>query len=146
MAHPHHHAEASARRFGGRPEDYIAVHSWFDASKAHIATPAHRALRHHTAGIFEAEAVFGTVITTGTGRAVPTRFIGEQHVLEDCRRIPTPADWLRNLVIEPWMVFAARETSATGDPRTDWQAAVASGRTTLGLADWIAKARPAHQG
>ena len=140
MAHPHHHALNSARKYGGAPEDYIAIHSWFDATKAHLATPAHRALRHHTAGIFEAEAVFGTAITNSAGRAVPTRFIGEQHVLEDCRRIPTPADWLRHLPIEPWMVFAAREAPPTGDPRADWQAAVAAGRTTLGLADWIAAA------
>ena len=140
MAHPHHHAVNSARKFGGAPDDCLAVHSWFDATKAHLATPAHRALRHHTAGIFEAEATFGTAVTNSAGRAIPTRFIGEQHVLEDCRRIPTPADWLRRLPVEPWMVFAARETPATGDARADWQAAVAAGHTTLGLADWIAAA------
>ena len=140
MAHPHFHAINSAETFGGEPEDYIAVHSWIDATKAHIATPVHRALRHHTAGIFEAETVFGTAVTNSAGRAVPTRFIGEQHVLEDCRRIPTPADWLRHLPIEPWMVFAARQVPTAGDPRADWQAAVAAGHTTLGLADWIAAA------
>ena len=35
MAHPLHHAESSARKFGGVPSDYQAVHDWFDASNAH---------------------------------------------------------------------------------------------------------------
>ena len=34
MAHPYHHAVRSARLFGGAPEDYLAVHDWFDESKA----------------------------------------------------------------------------------------------------------------
>src|SRR3954462_15997474 len=29
-----HHAVSSARKHGGEPEDYLAVHEWFDASKA----------------------------------------------------------------------------------------------------------------
>ncbi len=37
MAHPLHHAESSARKFGGVPCDYQAVHDWFDASKEHLA-------------------------------------------------------------------------------------------------------------
>ena len=42
MAHPLHHAESSARKYGGSPSD------WFDASKEHLAIFTHRALRHHT--------------------------------------------------------------------------------------------------
>jgi len=29
--------------------------------------------------------------------------IGEQHVMEDCGFIPTVADWLKNMTVEPWM-------------------------------------------
>jgi hypothetical protein len=47
MAHPLHHAESSARKFGGVPSDYQAVHDWFDASKEHLALFTHRAMRHH---------------------------------------------------------------------------------------------------
>lgn len=47
MGHSLHHAESSARKFGGVPEDYLAIHNWFDATKAHLALPGHRALRHH---------------------------------------------------------------------------------------------------
>jgi hypothetical protein len=39
---------------------------------------------HHAEGIFQAERHFGTTITNSNGKAVPVRYIGEQHVLEDC--------------------------------------------------------------
>ena len=33
MAHSYHHAVSSARKWGGVPEDYLAIHTWFDKSK-----------------------------------------------------------------------------------------------------------------
>ena len=33
MAHPLKHAESSARKFGGKAEDYLPIHNWFDESK-----------------------------------------------------------------------------------------------------------------
>ena len=102
--HPSHHALTSAKVFGGEPRDYQAIHDWFDATKETFADARHRALRHHSQGIFEAERVFGHEITNSAGRKVPVRYIGEQHVKEDCGgRIPTVADWLREIVIKPWM-------------------------------------------
>ena len=83
MAHPWHHAVRSAKLFGGKPEDYLAVHSWFDESKAHMPDLRHRALRHHSEGIFLCEQVMGTVLTNSEGRKVPVRLIGEQHVKDD---------------------------------------------------------------
>jgi len=59
MAHPLKHAQNSARKFGGKPEDYLPIHSWFDESKAFLADFRHRALRHHAEGIFLAEKLFG---------------------------------------------------------------------------------------
>ena len=67
------------------------------------------------------------------------RFLGEQHVREDCRRIPTVADWLRGLPLQPWMANGAirePEPPPPGDPRTAWVEAVGAGLTTLGLTDW----------
>ncbi len=55
MAHPLRHAESSVRKFGGEPEDYLAIHRWFDESKAYFPDFRHRALYPHTAGIFFAE-------------------------------------------------------------------------------------------
>lgn len=104
MAHPYHHAVSSARKWGGIPEDYQAIHDWFDESKAHVADFRHRALRHHSEGIFMAEKIFGTTITNSAGRVVPVRYIGEQHVKEDLGKIPTLADWFLRIEPEAWML------------------------------------------
>ena len=109
MAHPLHHAESSARKFGGVPSDYQAVHDWFDASKEHLALFTHRAMRHHAQGLFEAERVFGLTLTNSAGREIPVRWIGEQHVREDCQgRIPSLADWLGRIQPKPWMAKIGR--------------------------------------
>ena len=68
----------------------------------------HRALRHHSEGIYMLESIFG--ITILTGRIVPVRFIGEQHVLEDLGRIPTVADWLGKIQPESWMLGKERQS------------------------------------
>ena len=80
MAHPLIHAQRSAKKFGGEPEDDLAIHAWFDESKAFFGDFRHRALRHHTEGIFLAERIFGVAITNSSGTTVPVRYIGEQHV------------------------------------------------------------------
>ena len=101
--HPYDHAKSSARQHGGVPEDYLALHDWFDASKEFYADFRHRAVRHHAQGIFEAERVFGPTIN-----GVPTRVLGEQHVREDCGRIPSLQDWLKNIKGERWMISPGR--------------------------------------
>jgi hypothetical protein len=103
MAHPLRHAESSARKFGGRAKDYLAIHNWFDESKAVMADFRHRALRHHAEGVFLCERLFGVAITNSEGRLVPVRYIGEQHVKEDLGRIPTAQDWLSQIKPERWM-------------------------------------------
>ena len=103
MAHSYHHAVSSARRFGGIPADYQSVHDWIDGSKQIIADFRHRALRHHAEGCFAAEALFGMTLTNTAGREIPVRLIAEQHILEDLGRIPSFADWVRNIRPEPWM-------------------------------------------
>ena len=101
MAHPYHHALSSVRRWGGTVEDYRAIHDWFDASKMIITGFRHRALRHHAHGIYMAETIFGQTITLSTGRVIPVRWIGEQHVREDLGHIPTFADWVKAIRPEP---------------------------------------------
>ena len=104
MSHPLHHAESSARLFGGIPDDYVKIHDWMDATKETFADFRHRALRHHSQGIFECERVFGEHIVNSKGTKVPVRYVAEQHVKEDCGgRIPTVADWFRNIKREVWM-------------------------------------------
>jgi hypothetical protein len=102
--HPVDHSRASVKKWGGIVEDYLPIHDWFDATKELFADARHRALRHHTHGIFEAERVFGHAITNSDGKLVPVRYIGEEHIKQDCGGIiPTPKDWLVNMAIRPWM-------------------------------------------
>lgn len=103
MSHPYHHSISSAKKYGGKWEDYIQIHNWFDETKAHYPDMRHRALRHHAEGIFWCEQIFGVVITNSDGKNVPVRFIGEQHVKEDIGFIPTIKDYLDNMNTVGWM-------------------------------------------
>jgi hypothetical protein len=49
------------------------------------------------------ERFFGSTITISTGRVVPVRLLGEQHVVEDLGFIPSFADWVRCIRPQPWM-------------------------------------------
>ncbi len=97
------HAKSAARKFGGKWEDYIQVQNWFDESKSHFGDYRHRALRHHSEGIFMAERLFGTVIINSEGKEVSVREIGELHVKEDCGFIPSIKDWFSQIKPVPWM-------------------------------------------
>ena len=92
--HPYDHALSSARQQGGVPEAYLALHGWFDATKAAYCDFRHRALRHHREGIAEAEAVFGAAVDDGQGGLVPVERLGLQHLAEDGSIVPNAADWL----------------------------------------------------
>ena len=101
---PFYHAESSVRLFGGKREAYQPIHDWLDQTKECFADCRHRAIRHHSHGIFYAERIFGHAIDRGDGKMVPVRIICEQHIREDCGgRIPTVADWLGKIPVEGWM-------------------------------------------
>jgi hypothetical protein len=102
------HAESSARKFGGKAEDYIEIHDWFDQTKSHIPDNRHRAILHNSFGIFLCEQVFGHTITNSDGKEVSVRAIGEAHVLEDFngKFIPTVNDYFNGMKYEPWMSAA----------------------------------------
>jgi hypothetical protein len=98
MAHPYDHARSSVKQWGGSIEDYLPIHEWFDETKAWLGHSRHRLFRHHSEGIFECERVFGHFITNSDGKRVYVRYIGEQHVKEDCfGYIPTAKEWIDNL-------------------------------------------------
>ena len=103
MSTAYFHALSSAKKWGGEYKDYLPIHEWFDESKAHLPDFRHRALRHHSEGIVLAETIFGAVLTNSAGRTIPVKWVGEQHVMEDLKRIPTVSDWLRCLRPEAWM-------------------------------------------
>jgi hypothetical protein len=81
----------------------LPIHNWFDESEAHLADVRHRALRHHSEGIFLCESIFGATLVNGAGKVVPVRAIGEQHVKDDLGWIPSVKDWLQHIQLQPWM-------------------------------------------
>lgn len=104
MAHSYHHAQSSAKKFGGKVHDYLEIHDFLDSSKQTYADFRHRALLHNTFGIFICEKIFGHTITNSDGKQIPVRVIAEQHVREDHNgKIPTPQEWLQSIQMEPWM-------------------------------------------
>jgi hypothetical protein len=95
MAHPMQHCKSSVRKWGGQASDYQAIHDWFDETKAWIGHSKHRMFRHHSEGIFECEKKFGPSFENSDGKKVYTRYVGEQHVKEDCNNyIPTAKEWV----------------------------------------------------
>ena len=56
------HAESSARKFGGAPEDYLAIHEKIDSTKMIHAEVTHRCVFHSAFGIYLIEELFGTCL------------------------------------------------------------------------------------
>lgn len=108
---PIFHAKKSAKKYGGKPEDYIAIHDFIDSSKQCLPDARHRALLHSSFGCFLVEKVFGHIITNSNGREVSTREIAEDHVAEDMGFIPTVEKWFKHMPLEPWMENGIRISS-----------------------------------
>ena len=108
MSKPWIHAKNSAKKFGGKPNDYLEIHNLMDSSKSAIGDNRHRALCHNSWFIGAdgpLEKIFGVVIINSDGREVSVRDIGEQHILEDfgLKFIPTAQDYLEEMEIKNWM-------------------------------------------
>lgn len=104
MSKPWIHSQSSARKFGGKPEDYLDIHNFMDSSKAVLADNRHRTLTHNSWFIgFVLERVFGTTFENSAGKTISVRDIGEQHVFEDMGCIPSAHDYLAEIEYKPWM-------------------------------------------
>ncbi len=126
MAKPWIHAQSSARRFGGKPEDYIEIHEFLDTSKSAVPDNRHRIFTHNAWFIFFIpEKIFGRNITNSNGREVSVREICEQHVQEDFGGfIPSAQDWVQAMDMQPWMNAAGGPPPSIkklrkGKPRTE---------------------------
>ena len=116
---PFQHAKNSAKKYGGIPEDYQAIHDFFDSTKSALPDIRHRAVLHSAFGIFMLERVFGTTVTNSEGRKVSVRDLGEDHVIEDLGFIPTLERWLKNLPIETGMGGSRRKDVSRFIPLND---------------------------
>ncbi len=111
-----HHAVSAARKWGGSPEDYIEIEEFIDSSKKIIGDVRHRAVYHHTEGVWLCQQIFGRTLTVekknGHGTVdVPVRLVAERHILEDLGWLPSPADYLTRIVTEQndWMSGGMRK-------------------------------------
>ena len=106
MANPEIHAKSSAKRWGGNYKDYIEIHELIDSPKVVMNNNTARTLTHNTWFAYEMiPLVFGYNITNSAGKSVDTTDIAMLHILEDFRFkfVPTPQDYLKHLVLQPWM-------------------------------------------
>jgi hypothetical protein len=112
MGSPSLHAEQSAKRFGGVPQDYIEIHELMDSSKKAFSDLRHRALTHNSWFVTEIlEKIFGRTIKNSAGVKVAVRDIGQWHVMEDFGgSFPTAQDYLTNFKLEPWMDNGANDS------------------------------------
>lgn len=105
-----YHAQSAARKWGGKPEDYIEIEEFIDSSKKIIGDARHRSLYHHTEGVWLCQRIFGRTIAIGDHKQVPVRLIAERHVLEDLGWLPSPTDYIGGMPIKPWMSGSQRKT------------------------------------
>jgi hypothetical protein len=120
MATPLIHAQSSAKRWGGTPDDYVALHSKMDCSKKYFPDNRHRILTHNMFFIYEVMMeLYGEYITNSDGRQVSVKDICELHILEDyhMKYIPTPQDWIENLQVKSWMNNGLGEAPASAKLR-----------------------------
>jgi hypothetical protein len=101
--HPYDHSRSSAKIHGGVWSDYLAVHAWFDATKAAQCRFTHRALRHHIEGVAVAVSIFGPSVVNSDGVKVATEQLGMQHLEEDCTYPPEATVWLIDFDAPEWL-------------------------------------------
>jgi hypothetical protein len=96
------HAVSSSHKWGGTPNDYLPIHEFIDSSKKIIGDARHRSMYHHTAGCWLAQEIFGVTIQIGK-KQIPVREIAERHIIEDLGWLPSPADYIEDMVMKLWM-------------------------------------------
>jgi hypothetical protein len=107
---PFLHANISAKKHGGKPQDYQDIHDFIDSSKIAIPDVRHRAMLHSAWGCYLVERLFGPVRTNSDGRTYSPRDIAEEHIQQDLGFIPTLEDWLKEMPIKEWMSGTLKRT------------------------------------
>ncbi len=95
---PLQHAQISQKTHGGGWQDYIEVHNFLDSSKAACAHFKHRFLLHHCEGIELGARIFSASVVNSENKAIETRRILTEHLIEDVGRIVSVEDWARDLL------------------------------------------------
>jgi hypothetical protein len=112
MANPMIHAKSSVKRWGGSVECYLPIHELLDSPKATMNNNSSRVLTHNTWFAYTIiPKIFGYNIINSAGKSVDTVDIAMLHISEDFRHkgIPTPQDYLENLVVQPWFCNGVKD-------------------------------------
>ena len=120
MATPHIHSQSSAKKWGGKWEDYMEIHKKMDCTKAYFHDARHRAISHTMFWIEEVMLpLFGDVITNSSGRVVSVKDICELHILEDyhLKFIPTVGDFLQEMEMKDWMMNGIKDVPPSAKKR-----------------------------
>lgn len=112
---PLQHAQISRKTHGGCWQDYIAVHSFLDSSKAACAHFKHRFLLHHREGIELGARILGASVVNSENKAIETRRILSEHLIEDVGKVVSVEDWARDLLPkknDPFYKFLAKKRAS----------------------------------
>lgn len=130
---PYLHGIISAKKWGGTPEQYQAIHDFLDSSKQTHADMRHRAILHSAFGCYLAERVFGVnievTIEDGKKRLVSVRDVAEQHIIDDMGRIPSVSDYLEGMPFYDWLGGTKKTKTVT--TITDSSPSIADVKSTL---------------
>lgn len=100
---PYIHAKIHAKKYGGKPDDYVLIDDFIDSTKQALPDVRHRAILHSAFGCFLVEKIFGRTRVNSAGKEYSPRDVAEDHILQDLGFIPTMEQYLKNMSIEPWM-------------------------------------------
>ena len=104
MSAPIIHAKNSAKKFGGKPEDYLDIHQLMDSSKASFSDARHRTITHNIWFCVNIiPKIFGEERKNSDGNFYCPKDVAEMHCIEDIGSVPTIQDYLENMTLEKWM-------------------------------------------
>jgi hypothetical protein len=99
---PLQHAQITARRYGGRWQDWIGIHNWIDRSKALFPGMRHRMFLHSDFGEWLTVRIHGDAIEAEDGTTVTTPDLFRDHQVEDLGRVVKLSEWLREIDATHW--------------------------------------------
>jgi hypothetical protein len=112
MANPLIHSKSSVKRWGGKVEDYLAIHELIDSPKATMNNNSSRALTHNTWFAYHiVPKIFGYNIVNSDNKSVDVVDIAMLHIAEDFRMkfVPTAQDYLQHLQVQAWMCNGVKD-------------------------------------
>lgn len=116
---PFLHAKISAKKFGGKWEDYIDLHDFIDHTKELLPDMRHRALLHNAFGCFMVEKLFGHVRVNSDGKEYSPRDVAECHIVEDLGFLPTVQDYLQHMPVIDWMYGSKKRNNYVPSKQED---------------------------